>query len=57
MCVCVCVCECVCVCVYIIAGLKKLGYKTTNKKLDHIMKELDRDQDGNVEFTGLGFRV
>jgi hypothetical protein len=32
-------------------GLKKLGYKTTNKKLDHIMKELDVDQDGHVEFT------
>jgi Ca2+-binding EF-hand superfamily protein len=32
-------------------GLKKLGYKTSNKKLDHIMKELDVDSDGNVEFT------
>jgi len=34
-------------------GLKKLGYKTTGKKLDHIMKELDVDQDGRVEFTGV----
>ena len=33
------------------AGLKKLGYKTTAKKLDHIMKELDVDEDGRVEFT------
>ena len=63
--VCVCVCACVCACACAVSGagyvpgLKKLGYKTTGKKLDHIMAELDLDQNGNVEFTGLGvgFRV
>mmetsp|Transcript_37953 Transcript_37953/g.79480 ORF Transcript_37953/g.79480 Transcript_37953/m.79480 type:complete len:118 (-) Transcript_37953:169-522(-) len=33
------------------AGLTKLGYKTSTKKLDHIMNELDINQDGRVEFV------
>lgn len=32
-------------------GLKQLGYKSSAKKLDHIMRELDMDQDGKVVFV------
>mmetsp|Transcript_56580 Transcript_56580/g.134446 ORF Transcript_56580/g.134446 Transcript_56580/m.134446 type:complete len:200 (-) Transcript_56580:62-661(-) len=33
-------------------GLSKLGYRTTDKKLDHIMEELDREpRDGKVNFV------
>eukprot|EP00293_Proteomonas_sulcata_P015684 CAMPEP_0184290654 /NCGR_PEP_ID=MMETSP1049-20130417/2833_1 /TAXON_ID=77928 /ORGANISM="Proteomonas sulcata, Strain CCMP704" /LENGTH=188 /DNA_ID=CAMNT_0026597855 /DNA_START=159 /DNA_END=725 /DNA_ORIENTATION=- len=32
-------------------GLQKLGYKTSSKKLEHIMGELDMDKDGKVEFV------
>mmetsp|Transcript_18244 Transcript_18244/g.39633 ORF Transcript_18244/g.39633 Transcript_18244/m.39633 type:complete len:131 (-) Transcript_18244:30-422(-) len=31
-------------------GLKKLGYKTSEKKMAHILEELDANKDGNVEF-------
>jgi len=34
-----------------VAGLEKLGYKTSAKKIDHIMNELDINQDGKVEFV------
>ena len=33
------------------AGLKELGYKTSARKLDHIMGELDIDKDGAVTFV------